>query len=196
MRGMVPPYGPASGMLQAIQLFRKEVPQRVDGDYLRKHGIAPGNEYKVVGALRYLGLIDEDGRPTEKTKLLRARGSTFMMALQEIVRDAYRDLFSHLSKLRNFSKDEIYNYFVIEENLGPEMANKATRFFIHLCRLCGIDLGIEVRRGRSEGKRRNARRNGGVNLSIALTPEILEMDVDKLSQVIKKLYEALDRAFR
>ena len=109
MRAMVPPYGPASGMIQAIQLFRKEVPPRVDGEYLRRVGIAPGNEYKVIGALRYLGLIDEDGRPTEKTRLLRARGSTFVMALQEIVKEAYRDLFSYLERLKNFTKDDIYN---------------------------------------------------------------------------------------
>ncbi|MFC2059333.1 DUF5343 domain-containing protein [Chloroflexota bacterium] len=89
---ITPPYGPTRGMLQALDLLRRTTPLRIDSDFLRSSGVAPGNEYKVAGALKFLGLIDGDGRPTGKSRLLKTRGSTHTQALQEIVRDAYRDV--------------------------------------------------------------------------------------------------------
>ena len=72
----------ARGMLQALNLLRRTTPSRIDSDFLRINKIAPGNEYKVVGALRFLGLIDEDGKPTEGSRLLKTKGTTYTQALQ------------------------------------------------------------------------------------------------------------------
>src|SRR5262245_29355248 len=79
-----PPYGPARGMLEGLRLLQRTSPNVVDQELLRSQGIARGNEYKVVGALRYLGLIDEDGRPTDRARLLKARGPLLTLNLQQI----------------------------------------------------------------------------------------------------------------
>src|SRR5690242_15929661 len=44
-----PPYGPPAGMLQGLQLLQKGNVSRVDEELLKANGVAPGNEYKVVG---------------------------------------------------------------------------------------------------------------------------------------------------
>ena len=85
-REIIPPYGPTKGTIQALQMLRRTTPSRIDSDYLRVNKVAPGNEYKVVGALKFLGLIDEEGRPTESSRLLKTKGATYTLALQDIVR--------------------------------------------------------------------------------------------------------------
>lgn len=145
---VLPPYGPTQGTIQALQLLQKQSPSKVDEGFLKSQGIAPRNEYKVVGALRFLGLIDGDGRPTERAHLLKTRGATFTLNLQEIVRDAYGDLFREV-RPREASQEAVYNYFVAKARLGGEMATKATRFFRSLCQWAGMPLPEEppARRG-------------------------------------------------
>jgi len=209
-QGLTLPYGPTRGMLQALQIMRKSTPPKVDGNLLRLHKIAPGNEYKVVGALKFLGIIDDDGRPTEKSHLLKTKGPTFTSALRNIISSAYKNLFQHLNG-GGYSAEDIYNYFITEEDLTPEMATKTTRFFIQLCQLAEIDLGRAAAernspKGGSNGRRKQGKsqysqigmcrmiETGNLNhipLVLALTPEMASMDSDQLAEFLKRLKIAL-----
>lgn len=206
--GLTLPYGPTKGMMQALQLMRKSTPPKVDGNFLRLNKIAPGNEYKVIGALRFLGIIDEEGKPTEKSRLLKTKGAPFTSALQEIVRTAYKDLFLRFNG-HKYSHEDIYNHFVTEHYLGTEMAAKTTRFFIQLCQLAEIDLGFNGNEKSSNGsiKSPNGSRKQDLGhgqlqtvmpnqfpLILALTPEMAAMDTDQLAQLFKKLKTALAKA--
>ncbi len=185
--------------------MRKATPAtKVDGDFLRANKIAPGNEYKVVGALRFLGVIDDDGRPTEKSWALKTVGSTFTLALQDIIHSAYRSLFRYLD-INKASKDDIYNYFITEARLGAEMAAKAARFFITLCRMAQIELNTETiatprsasRKGTPNRRRDNSGDKGlprDTTLILALTPDVADMDVGRLTDLFRKLRTALTQS--
>ncbi|MFC1963522.1 DUF5343 domain-containing protein [Chloroflexota bacterium] len=201
-----PPYGPARGMLQALELLRRTTPHRIDSDFLRASGVAPGNEYKVAGALKFLGLIDNEGRATDKSRLLKTKGITYTQALQEIVRTAYRDLFQGLQE-KEATSDEVYNYFVTEGGMGSEMATKATRFFVKLCRLAEIELlsgntqASVSKRKRAEKKLRHYPQprfrdetTAPLPLVIALTPETAVMDVNHLTDLFRKMRIAWERS--
>lgn len=212
-RGLIPPYGPTRGTLQSLQLLRRTTPPRIDSDFLRVSKIAPGNEYKVVGALRFLGLIDDDGRPTDSSRLLKTKGPTYTLALQDIVRNAYSGVF-HKLKLKEITRDGIYNYFVTEGGLGAEMATKATRFLIRLCRLAEIEITPDAAQPSPRAKRRTRSQrqiyhqpqaesatgdNGQMILSpfpfvLALTPEMAQMNVDQLTDLFRKLRTALEQS--
>ncbi len=208
-KSAAPPYGPTTGTIQALQLMRKATPPKVDGDFLRAHKIAPGNEYKVVGALRFLGLIDDNGTPMEKSRLLKTMGSTFTLALQEIVRSAYRELFHYLD-VKKATREDVYNYFITESKLGTEMAAKAARFFITLCRMAQIELGNDAQdssraaRGKvATNSRRRANSEDGaqpkdntptIPLMLTLTPEMAKMDTDQLTELFRKLRTALNQS--
>ena len=212
-RGLIPPYGPTRGTLQSLQLLRRTTPPRIDSDFLRLNKIAPGNEYKVVGALRFLGLIDDEGRPTDDSRLLKTKGATYTLALQDIVRNAYSGLF-HGVRLKEITREGIYNYFVTEGGLGAEMATKATRFLIRLCRLAEIDIAPDVAQPTPRGKRRarsqrqvyrqaqteHAPGDNGQTFFppfpfvLALTPETAELDVDQLADLFRKLRTALEQS--
>lgn len=214
---LVPPYGPTGGMLQGLELMQRITPAKVNVNLLRANKVAPGNEYKVVGALRFLGLIDDDGRPTEKSRLLKTRGPSYKLALQEIVRTAYSGLFEQLD-LRNTSRDQVHNYFVTREGLGMEMAAKATRFLVGLCQQAEIELGPDLTsekegllaaKAKASPKGRPSRRKAapeartrpkrGVpdlspTLVLAITPETVEMGLDQLTELFRKIKVAMERA--
>jgi len=213
------PYGPAKGMIEGLNLLRRTTPTKVDEEFLRANRVAPGNEYKVVGALRFLHLIDEDGRPAEKSRLLKTRGPAHQFNLQRIVREAYCDLFSRLDPTEA-TKDAVYNYFVTEHGMGSEMATKATRFFVELCRMAGIELAGHLPRVSSrKGRNAAARQRGivravgeptampsmqsdivlsgrmaasdGFPLVLAITPETARMPEDELADLFRKITNAL-----
>jgi Family of unknown function (DUF5343) len=208
-QGPTLPYGPTRGMLQALQLMRKITPSRIDGSFLRLNKIAPGNEYKVVGALRFLEIIDDDGRPTDKSRLLKTKGPAFTSALQDIVRSAYKNLFQQLNG-HEHSPEDIYNYFVTREGLGPEMATKTTRFFIQICQMAEISLGLNgkeksptVAKRAPNGHRKITGQypqmtqmgvSGQIPFVFTITPEIASMETDQLAGFFKKLRIALVKA--
>lgn len=209
-RGLVPPYGPTRGMLESLQLLRRSTPPRIDSDFLRVSRIAPGNEYKVVGALRYLGLIDDEGRPTESSRVLKTKGATHTLHLQEIVQNAYPGIFQG-QRLKEITREGIYNYFVTEGGLGAEMANKATRFLTKLCRLAEMEIAPDApqpsTRGRRKGRSQRARYPlgdtppdngqagiGAVPFVVALTPETAQMSVEELTDLFRKLRQALEQS--
>jgi hypothetical protein len=216
-RGLIPPYGPTKGTLQALQMLRRTTPSRIDTDFLRVNRLAPGNEYKVVGALRFLGLIDDEGRPTENSRMLKTKGATYTLALQDIVRNAYSGVFRGL-RGNDLTRDGIYNYFVTEGGLGSEMATKATRFLIKLCRQAEIEIAPDQSQTPSGGGRRKARqqhsafRRGPADqqhsqstdsvpvvgapfpVVLALTPETATMDVEQLTDLFRKMRIAFEQS--
>jgi hypothetical protein len=206
-QGLTLPYGPTKGMMQALHLMSKSTPPKIDGNFLRLSKVAPGNEYKVIGALRFLGIIDDEGRPTEKSRLLKTKGAAFTSALQDIVRTAYKDMFCQMNG-GVCSHEDIYNHFITLNGLGPEMAAKSTRFFVQLCQLAEIDLGINgkgkhqaaVRKGSNGNNKQNTGQFLQVQgpssfpLILALTPEMAAMETDDLTQFFKKLKTALAKA--
>jgi hypothetical protein len=207
-RNPAPPYGPTVGTIQALQLMRKTTPTKVDGEFLRASKIAPGNEYKVVGALRFLGLIDDNGRPTEKSRLLKTMGSTFTLALQEIVNSAYQGLFRYLD-VSKATREDIYNYFITEAGLGAEMAAKASRFFITLCRMAQVELGANTAgvtylakktepnpppRSKAEARGQVKDNSPTLPVMVTLSPEIANMDTEQLAELFRKVRVALSRS--
>lgn len=206
-QGLTLPYGPTKGMMQALQLMRKSTPTRIDGNFLRLNKIAPGNEYKVIGALRFLGIIDEEGKPTEKSRLLKTKGAAFTAGLQDIVRKAYKDIFD-MANGNRCTHEDIYNHFITVHELGPEMAAKTTRFFVQLCKLAEIDLMTRAKAKPAAPAKKNnngSRKQGSGSfvpvqgpanfpMLLALTPEMAAMDTDELTQFFKRLKTAIDRA--
>jgi Family of unknown function (DUF5343) len=59
------PYVSAPGnLVNVLHHFRGSFPAKVNADTLKKLGYAPKNESYVLNVLRFLGLIDEEGKKT------------------------------------------------------------------------------------------------------------------------------------
>ncbi|THJ19253.1 MAG: hypothetical protein CAF45_016295 [Nitrospira sp. CG24E] len=75
--------------------FRKSFPANVDAGTLKKLDFAPNNESYVLNVLRFLGLIDQEGKKTtEATKIFNQHeDAAFSKALAPHVAKAYSELF-------------------------------------------------------------------------------------------------------
>jgi hypothetical protein len=99
-----PPYLPI-GILD--QFFTKikivNAPDVVDVKTLQTWGIATKQEYFLISALGFLGLIDEELKPTSEFAKIQIEGDQFKANLKEIVEKAYSDVFKayRIEQVRN-----------------------------------------------------------------------------------------------
>lgn len=89
------PYVPSAGpLVKTIAQLRRSFPKEVNAETLRKLGVAPKNESYVIGVLRFLGVLDEEGkRVNNKSQAFLQGDESFQAAFADIVHDAYDELF-------------------------------------------------------------------------------------------------------
>jgi hypothetical protein len=90
------PYVASAGpLVKTIEQLRKSFPKEVTAETLRKLGVAPQNESYVINILRFLNVIDEEGKKVDdKAKaFVQHQDDAFQQAFSEIVREAYAELF-------------------------------------------------------------------------------------------------------
>jgi hypothetical protein len=90
------PYSPTpGGIAGAINQFRNSFPDPVNADTLRKLAIAPKNESYAINTLRFVGVIDKDGKQTkEAANIFYQSDPEFQKGFAEMLKTAYKDLFA------------------------------------------------------------------------------------------------------
>lgn len=83
------------GLIQLLDQLRKSFPTVVDADLLKKLAIAPKNESYLINVVRFLGLIDDQGKRTDEANKVFTlhEDQAFQQAFAEIVKGAYSGLF-------------------------------------------------------------------------------------------------------
>lgn len=77
-----------------IGYLRKNFPQAVNSETVKKFALASNNESYVINALQFVGILDEDGKRTSKGHdVFVLADDEFAKAFEGLVRDAYKDLF-------------------------------------------------------------------------------------------------------
>lgn len=140
--GRSAPYVPAATLSNFFDHVRwVSTPKKVDSGLLLDYGMPKGNIGALVSALKFFGLVQDNGTPTPAFKMIQTGGDEFRANLEEIVRRAYADVFSRLDPSRD-SREKIRNYFA--RNYSPAISNKATILFLDLCKEAGIPVTEEV----------------------------------------------------
>lgn len=128
------PYAPVSALREFFHKIRSmSTPPRVDRTFLQKLSIASNNEWALLSALKFLGVVDENGIPTTSYRLLQTT-DRFQETLRHLVQAAYRDLFETGGADKTI--DELRDYFRLTSS--PSQAKNAARFFHEVCKLAGI----------------------------------------------------------
>jgi hypothetical protein len=85
----------AGNITQIVGLLRKNFPQTITSDTVKRFGLASKNESYVINALQFIGIINEQGKRTERgmSVLTTHKEEEFQKAFEGLIRDAYRDLF-------------------------------------------------------------------------------------------------------
>ena len=127
------PYAPTSNVLGVIRRFRERgLPDTLSLQELERIGVPPGNAARTLAAIRFLGLVDEDGHRTEAFERLgRAATSDYSAVLAEIVREAYRPIFTVVDPAKDTDIDlsDAFRHF------NPQaQRDRMISLFLGLCR--------------------------------------------------------------
>jgi Family of unknown function (DUF5343) len=85
----------AGNVSQMIGFLRKSFPATVTSDIVKKLSLASKNESYFINVLQFLGLVDEQGKRTDKGHgvMTKHDEGEFQSSFEEVVKSTYSDLF-------------------------------------------------------------------------------------------------------
>ena len=131
------PYAPPANVLAILQRARsRNLPDHINDDFLSLAGVSEGARGRVMDALRFLGLVSEDDRPSEALRALSsATDDEYPALLAGVVRDAYRQDFDRVNPSED-SQAKIVGAF--RPYRPRSQTARMVMLFLGLCREAGI----------------------------------------------------------
>lgn len=121
-------------VLEAIQ--GAQAPDKFTQKFLESLEFKSNADRLVIGVLKSLNFLDEQGRPTNRyfQYLDQTQGER---VLGEAIRDAYEDLFRVNVNAQKLSKQEVINKFktLSQGSISESVLDKMASTFVHLCGL-------------------------------------------------------------
>lgn len=142
------PYVAASILWQYLNKLRfVATPTHLDAKELEEYGISKSWSYHLLSTLKFLNLVEKNGKTTPALRSLQTMGDEFQRNLEEVVRNAYSDLFLKVDPAID-SRANITNFFM--KHYSPASAESATTLFLDLCKEAGIPVSEEAKREKAK----------------------------------------------
>jgi hypothetical protein len=119
------------------------VPDKINRRYLKSLGYTSSNDWGYPKPLRFIGLIDEAGTPTEKYKALR-EGEAGKVKLGAHIRQAYGALYNVVPNAHQQDNEALRNFFTAHTDLGSVAVAAMAATFKALCQFATFDEGVPV----------------------------------------------------
>lgn len=131
------PYAPAANVVAVLERIRKvNLPATVDADLFRIAGVSEGAMGRVAYALRFLGLTDTGGHPSDRMRAIAgAPEEEWRDLLGGVVRDAYASDFARLDPAQD-PQSRIVSAFKRYE--PRSQTERMVMLFLGLCRAAGM----------------------------------------------------------
>jgi hypothetical protein len=129
------PYARLTGMSQFMDCLRNNSewrPDVIDADLLETLGIAKGKEREAVYALKFLGIITDEGAPTEEFDNLR---QDYTGTMNRLVREKYKEIFNRIP-VSMIDQERLVKSF----GQSVETAEYRAKLFGWFCDQAGIEL--------------------------------------------------------
>lgn len=130
----------AGGITQAVSHLRKSFPAQVTAETLKKLGIAPNNETYVLNILRFVGVLDADGKKNANaaTVFNKHDDAEFQSGFAELVAAGYADLFAlHGESAWSLQNDKLISYFRNTDHTSALVGQRQASTFQALAALAG-----------------------------------------------------------
>jgi hypothetical protein len=132
------------------------VPEKVRIKYLETVGFKSTNDRYIIGVLKFLGLIDSSGVPTDVWQKYRNR-SKAAAALGGAIQSAYDDLFGTYPDAYRKDNEALRNYFSPHTKVGERTLGLIVSTFKALCELANFDSPDVDQSMKPAGKQQGAR---------------------------------------
>lgn len=140
VRKRLPPYVSYRTFHNFIDGLEQRVPARIDRSYWGDL-LSGSTGTQLMAALRFLGLIDGNGRPTERLKpLVAAKGDQKVKLTKEITTQAYFFVLASSFDLQSGTYAQLEETFHDQFQLTGDVSRKCIKFFIALANDAGISL--------------------------------------------------------
>ncbi len=106
------------------------VPPKVHVRWLKSVGFASSNDATLIGVLKYIGLIDSGGVPTERWT--QYRGAKHKEVLGEAIRTSYADLFAVYPDANQRPASELDHVFSTSSSSGKQVITRTVQTFKNL----------------------------------------------------------------
>lgn len=129
-----------AGLVSTIRQLRSAFPSQVTPDTLRKWGIAPNNETYVLHILRFLGIVDDEGKKVaENAKIFsEVDDEAFAKRFAALVQKAYDGLFEHFGeKAWTLERQKLIGYFRGADDTTARVGYQQAATFQALASLAG-----------------------------------------------------------
>lgn len=150
-----------------LAIIQRQNPSVIDTAFLSQ--IAPSNEGKLLSQLKYLKVIDEQGKPTTLLSLLNLVGEEQKKGFQQMVEESYSELLSEV-KIERAVADDLVNFFIRKYAYTRDKAMYASKFFLYLAEKGSLQLSSELATFLAEKSSTN--NNGASSTSTASTASI------------------------
>lgn len=130
----------AGNITQIIGFLRKNFPNTVNADTVKRFGVASNNESYVINVLQFLGLIDEQGKRTEAghEAMTKHDEAEFHSVFEGIVKTAYTDLFGlRGDDAWTMNKQQLIGYFRSADKTSDVIGSRQAGVFVALRELAG-----------------------------------------------------------
>ena len=130
----------SAGLVQTTEHLRKSFPTQVAAETLKKLGIASNNETYVINILRFIKVLDDEGKKTSKASSVFTKhdDEEFQKGFAEMVEAAYSDLFSlHGKQAWELPTDKLISYFRSNDHTSAIVGQRQASTFQALAGLSG-----------------------------------------------------------
>jgi hypothetical protein len=135
------PYISGSGpIVQIVNHLRKSFPAVVNSETLKKLGIAANNESYLINILRYVGVVDPEGKRTDQAGSVFSQheDAKFASSLAVMIKNAYKDLFDlHGDDAWKLDLDKLIAFFRSTDQSSAVVGKRQATTFQTLAALSG-----------------------------------------------------------
>ena len=135
------PYVASAGpLVKTIAHLRKSFPKEVTADTLRKLGVAPKNESYAINVLRFLGVINDEGKKvdTKAKAFVQHQDDAFSAEFAKLVRDSYEELFElHGDAAWKLDRNSLTQFFRTTDHSTEVVGTRQASTFAALAALSG-----------------------------------------------------------
>jgi hypothetical protein len=147
------PYVNGTGVLvQVLDQLQKSFPSTVNSDWLKKLALASNNESYIINALRFLGLIDEEGQRIEAAQKVFNLGDPeqFKSHFSGLVEKAYAALFElHHEQAWSLGDDKLIPFFRQSDQTTQVVGQRQAGTFKILAQYSGKRAATDTARPKS-----------------------------------------------
>ena len=136
----LPPYVSYRTFHNFVEGMRSQIPSRIDRSYW-SGALSGSTGTQLMAALRFMDLIDDNGRPAPHLKALASSdGEKKQAFLKEVTHKAYRFVFESTLDPENATYSQLEEVFQGSYRCASDVSRKCIKFFIALADDAGVPL--------------------------------------------------------